>query len=82
MSSDTKLRGKKQYTKGLHSAVKDLGQARQALDEAISARSHLMSPWRTFLNASLKQWKDYTDMFQAQEKACQDQIAAVPTVST
>ena len=27
-----------------------------------------MSRWRTFLNASLKQWKDYTDMFQAQEK--------------
>ena len=71
-----KTQGKKQYTKGLHSAVKYLGQARQALDDAISARSHLMSRRRAFLNASLKQWKDYTDMFQAQEKACQEQIAA------
>ena len=70
-----KAQGNKQYTKDLHTAVKDLGQARQALDEAVSARSHLMARWRTFLNASLKQWKEYTDMFQAQEKACQEQIS-------
>ena len=70
-----KIQGKKQYTKELHTAVKDLGQARQALDEAVNARSQLLARWRTFLDASLKQWKEYTDMFQAQEKSCQEQIA-------
>ena len=68
--------GNKQFTKELHSAIKDLGQARQAMDSAIHARSALLARWRSFLNASLKQWKEYTEMFQAQEKACQEQIAA------
>ena len=71
-----KTLGKKQFTKELHSAIKDLGQARQSLDTAVNARSALMARWRSFLNASLKQWKDYTEMFQSQEKACQEQIAA------
>ena len=71
-----KTLGKKQFTKELHSAIKDLGQARQSLDAAVHARSALMARWRSFLDASLKQWKDYTEMFQSQEKACQEQIAA------
>eukprot|EP00435_Cladocopium_sp_Y103_P060614 s894_g22.t1 len=69
-----KAQNKKQYTKGLHSAVTDLGKARESLDAALTSRSNLMSRWRTFLTASLKQWSEYTEMFQAQEKACKEQI--------
>ena len=68
--ADTKVE-----TKALHSAVKVLGKARDAVDEALLARSNLMSQWRTFLAMSLERFKQYTDHFQEQEKAHQENIA-------
>ena len=61
-------------TKELHSAVKVLGKARDTLDEALLARSNLMTQWRTFLTMSLERFRQYTDHFQEQEKTHQENI--------
>ena len=67
--------GKKVSKKQMHNAVNDLDRARTAMQEAIQARTTLMENWRTFLTASLERWRQYTDHFQKQEKACQEEIA-------
>ena len=61
-------------TKELHSAVKVLGKARDTLDEALLARTNLMTQWRTFLTMSLERFRQYTDHFQEQEKTHQENI--------
>ena len=74
VSEETKAETKGE-TKALHSAVKVLGRARDTLDEAISARSNLMTQWRAFLSTSLERFRQYTDHFQRQEQAHQENIA-------
>ena len=64
-------------TKALHSAVKVLGKARDNLDEALLARSNLLSQWRSFLAISLERFRQYTDHFQNQERAHQENINKV-----
>ena len=62
-------------TKALHSAVKVLGKAQDNLDEALLARSNLMTQWRAFLATSLERFQQYTGHFQQQEHAHQENIA-------
>lgn len=67
--------GKKATKKQMHNAVNDLDNARTAMEEAITARSSLLANWRTFLTASLERWREYTEHFQKQEVACQEEIS-------
>ena len=62
-------------TKALHSAVAVLGRARDQLDAALLSRSNLMTQWRAFLSTSLERFRQYTDHFQCQEQAHQENIA-------
>ena len=62
--------------KGLHRAVNDVKKARRAVSSAVSARAKLMTDWKTFLQQSVVTWKEYTLMFQTQEKTLQDNLVA------
>ena len=68
------VQDKKSTKKKMHSAVNELTAAKDAMEAAVQARSNLLMNWRTFLTASLDRWQEYTEHFQKQEKACQDQI--------
>ncbi|CAL1167790.1 unnamed protein product [Cladocopium goreaui] len=67
--------GKKATKKQMHHAVNDLDRARNAMEDAIQARTNLMNNWRSFLTASLDRWREYTGQFQQQEAKCQEEIA-------
>lgn len=67
--------GKKTSKKQMHNAVNDLDKAKNAMEEAIQARSNLMNNWRTFLTASLERWREYTSHFQQQEQKCMEEIS-------
>jgi hypothetical protein len=54
--------------------VDELTKAREALDTALLARSNLMAQWRAFLTMSLERFRQYTDHFQQQEQAHQENI--------
>ena len=62
--------------KGLHRAVNDVKKARRAVSTAVSARAKLMTDWKTFLQQSVETWREYTLMFQTQEKTLQDNLIA------
>ena len=68
-----------QVTKELHSAVKGLGLARSALEEALQARLNLLSSWRIFLTDAVKTWQDYAQLFQSQERDLQERIQTAQT---
>lgn len=59
----------KESTDTLLDAVKELGQAKDALLEVESARLQLWSQWRLFLQQSVVKWKEYTSQFQTSEAA-------------
>eukprot|EP00435_Cladocopium_sp_Y103_P039728 s2481_g10.t1 len=61
-------------TKNLHSAVKQQGLARAELEEALQARSNLISSWRSFIQDAVKTWQEYTTLFQKQELDLQERI--------
>ena len=63
-----------QATKDLHSAVRHLGAARSELEEALQARSNLISSWKCFLTDAIRTWQDFTDLFQKQERDLQERI--------
>jgi glutamyl-tRNA reductase len=62
--------GKKATKKQMHHAVNDLDRARNAMEDAIQARTNLMNNWRSFLTASLERWREYTGQVQLQEAKC------------
>ena len=62
--------------KGLHRALNDVKKARRAVSSAMSARAKLITDWKTFLQQSVETWKEYTLMFQTQEKTLQDNLVA------
>ena len=64
----------KQDAKTLYTAVDELTKAREALDTALLARSNLMAQWRAFLTMSWERFRQYTDHFQQQEQAHQENI--------
>jgi len=70
---ETKAASKKD-AKTLYSAVGALTKAREELDTAILAKSNLMAQWRAFLTMSLERFRQYTDHFQNQEQAHQENI--------
>ena len=70
---ETKAASKKD-AKTLFSAVGALTKAREELDTAILAKSNLMAQWRAFLTMSLERFRQYTDHFQNQEQAHQENI--------
>lgn len=73
VASETKAASKKD-AKTLYSAVGALTKAREELDTALLARSNLMAQWRAFLTMSLERFRQYTDHFQSQEQAHQENI--------
>ena len=64
------------HTKNAVTAVKALGDAKEALLEAESARAQLVSQWKTFLQQSMVKWQEFTAQFQASETAHQARIQA------
>lgn len=78
MQKITKKEGAK-VTKDLHSAVKHLGQARSSLEEALQARSNMISSWKSFLTEAVKTWEDYGALYQKQEKELLDNIQQAHT---
>ena len=73
VADETKAATKKD-AKTLYTAVDTLTKAREELDTALLARSNLMAQWRAFLTMSLERFRQYTDHFQSQEKAHQENI--------
>ena len=73
VAEETKAATKKD-AKTLYTAVDELTKAREALDTALLARSNLMAQWRAFLTMSLERFRQYTDHFQQQELAHQENI--------
>eukprot|EP00435_Cladocopium_sp_Y103_P034863 s136_g9.t1 len=61
-------------TKNFHTAVKEQGHARTALEDALQARSNLITSWRQFIQEAVKTWQDYTALFQNQERELQERI--------
>lgn len=60
----------------VHASVDEIGRARTEVVEAEAARLRLVTSWRTFLQYSVARWKEYAALFQSQETAIQEQIAA------
>ena len=73
VAEETKAASKKD-AKTLYTAVDTLTKAREELDTALLARSNLMTQWRSFLTMSLERFRQYTDHFQNQEQAHQENI--------
>lgn len=70
------IREENMDAKGLHRAVNDVKKARRAVSAAVSARAKLMTDGKTFLQQSVVTWKEYTLMFQTQEKTLHDNLVA------
>ena len=70
------IREENMDAKGLHRAVNDVKKARRAVSASVSARTKLLTDWKTFLQQSVETWKEYTQMFQTQEKTLQDNLVA------
>ena len=60
----------------VHASVHEIGRAKTEVAEAEAARLRLITSWRTFLQYSVSRWKEYASLFQSQETAIQNQIAA------
>ena len=74
VAEETKAATKKD-AKSLYTAVNELTKARESLDTALLARSNLMAQWRAFLTMSLERFRQYSDHFQKQEAAHQENIS-------
>eukprot|EP00435_Cladocopium_sp_Y103_P060539 s121_g22.t1 len=61
-------------TKGMHSAVEQMGKAKEQLQEAVLARSQMLASWHAFLNHSIELGKQYMTLFQQQETSLTDRI--------
>ena len=69
MAHEMKKQDEKSNMKGLHLAVRALGDAKDALLEAENARVQLLSQWKHFLQQSVVKWKEFTMNFQASDSA-------------
>ena len=65
---------KREGAKATKDPVRHLGAARSELEEALQARSNLISSWKCFLTDAIKTWQDYTALFQTQERDLQERI--------
>ena len=74
MAHEMKKQDEKNHMKGLHSALRTLGQAKDDLLEAENARAQLLSQWKTFLQQSVVKWKEFTANFQASDTAHQASV--------
>ena len=74
MAHEMKKQDEKNHMKGLHSALRALGQAKDALLEAENARAQLLSQWKTFLQQSVIKWREFTANFQASDTAHQASV--------
>eukprot|EP00435_Cladocopium_sp_Y103_P060277 s524_g22.t1 len=63
-------------TRDHHSAVTLHSKAREELDNAILARTQLLSNWRSFISDAVRLWQGYASNFMEQEKNLQVRIAA------
>eukprot|EP00435_Cladocopium_sp_Y103_P036473 s3265_g9.t1 len=73
MQKITKKEGAR-ATKDFHSAVRSHGFARSELEEALQARSNLISEWRAFIQNAVRTWQEYAGLFQQQEINLQKRI--------
>eukprot|EP00435_Cladocopium_sp_Y103_P050507 s136_g15.t1 len=62
-------------TRDHHSAVTLHSKAREELDNAILARTQLLSNWRSFISDAVRLWQGYASNFMEQEKNLQVRIA-------
>lgn len=76
MAHEMKKQDEKSNMQGLHSAVRALGDAKDALLEAENARVQLLSQWKLFLQQSVIKWKEFTTNFQASDSAHQTSVRA------
>ena len=76
MAHELKKQDEKSNMQGLHSAVRDLGNAKNDLLEAENARVQLLSQWKHFLQQSVVKWKEFTMNFQASDSAHQASVQA------
>ena len=63
-----------QAKKDLQTAAKALGEAKDALEAALQARTNLIASWNTFLTDAVRTWKEYGTLFQTQEAEHQERI--------
>ena len=76
IAHEIQKQGEKSSIKNLSSAVPALGDAKQELLEAESARAQMLSQWKTFLQQSVVKWREFTASFQASESAHQQGVQA------
>ena len=76
MAHEMKKQDEKSNMRGLHSAVRALGDAKDELLEAENARVQLLSQWKHFLQQSVVKWKEFTMNFQASDSAHQASVHA------
>ena len=74
MAHDMQKKDDRDSTRGAMTAVKSLGDAKEALLEAEVARSQLVSQWKSFLQQSTVKWQEFTAQFQNAEVAHQERI--------
>lgn len=74
MAHQMQKKDERNSTQATISAAKELGDAKEALLEAESARAQLLSQWKTFLQQSVVKWQEFTAQFQASEAAHQTKI--------
>ena len=60
--------------KSLHQAVDAMDRARKSYEEAVQARGHLHSQWKSFLAESIQLWQNHATGFQTQEAQLTDRI--------
>ena len=58
----------------MHAAINAMDQAREHYEEAVQARSHLHSQWKTFLADSVTLWRGHAQNFQTQEHQLSERI--------
>ena len=63
-----------QAKKDLQTAAKALGEAKDALEAALQARTNLIASWNTFITDAVRTWKEYAILFQTQEAEHQERI--------
>ena len=74
MTHSMQKKEEKDTIKDLLSAVKDLGDAKDAVLEAENARANLLYEWKNFLQQSVVKWTEFTTHFQASDTAHQNCI--------
>ena len=71
-----------QAKKDWQTAAKALGEAKDALEAALQARTNLIASWNTFLTDAVRTWKEYETLFQTQEAEHQERIQAAKDIPT